>query len=241
MKKKKAARQKKPTKKGASSRRGPRAATKTGRKRTSRTSQRKSKPDGNRGPQPPDFVAERDVAIRAIADGYARAWSGLNLKAEQVAFLAAFAHLRNISRSALFVGISRRTHVHWMQDDSYREAFAEATKDGDDSLIQAATRRARDGIDEPVYQMGSLVGFKRVYSDSLLQMLMKGAMPDTFKERTEHSGSVQMPAAAVRPLSKVPDDELAELERLAELPPDSLSASERLTLRLAERLQTTGS
>lgn len=188
-------------------------------------------------PMAPNPIAERDASIQQIAQVHARAWEERGLKAEQIAFLCAFAHVRNAMRAALIVGICVRTHHNWQKDEAYAECFAEAKEIGDQSLIDAATRRARDGIDKPVYQMGILAGYERVYSDSLLQMLLKGAMPDTFKDRTEHSGSIAQPGATgPRPLAKLDDEELAALEQLADKDPATLTPAERLAVRAATHI-----
>lgn len=70
----------------------------------------------------------------------------------------------------------------------YAAAFADAQDDAADSLEAEATRRARLGVSEPIYQGGKLVGYKRNFSDTLLIFLLKGLRPEKFKDRHEHSG-----------------------------------------------------
>lgn len=53
-------------------------------------------------------------------------------------------------------------------------------------------RRAVDGVDEPVYQGGVLVGTKRVYSDSLLLAMAKRFDPDFIeRKQLEVAGKVE--------------------------------------------------
>ena len=91
------------------------------------------------------------------------------------AFLASFSKLSHRGKAAEAAGISRRTHTNWLNDQSkdgelYREAFSEAKQEACDNLEFEAKRRAFAG------------------SDVLLIFLMKGAMPEKYRERYEHSG-----------------------------------------------------
>lgn len=104
---------------------------------------------------------------------------------KKAAFLAAFAELGNITGAAAAAAISRTDHYNWLADPEYREAFEWAQKEANDSLRAEARRRAKDGVDEPVFYQGVECGTIRKYSDTLLIFLMKGAMPEEFRERTE--------------------------------------------------------
>lgn len=65
-----------------------------------------------------------------------------------------------------------------MRENQARSSFA-------DALEEAAVRRARDGIERPVYQQGQLVGYETVYSDALLWNLLKATRPEKFRERLD--------------------------------------------------------
>jgi hypothetical protein len=128
------------------------------------------------------------------------------------AFLAAFADTGNITASAKLAGIARATHYDWMgSDEKYAKAFAAATEEAADLLELEARRRAVDGVDEPVIHQGQLMGTwvndkgERVtettpgakhipltikkYSDTMLIFLIKGARPQKYRERFEHTGA----------------------------------------------------
>lgn len=45
-------------------------------------------------------------------------------------------------------------------------------------------RRAREGVDEPVFYQGDECGSVRKYSDTLAIFLLKGAMPEKYRENT---------------------------------------------------------
>jgi len=81
-------------------------------------------------------------------------------------------------------GIDRGTHYDWLRKDpEYRAQFEAATDQAAQALEDEAVRRAYEGIDKPVYQMGKQVGVIREYSDTLLIFLLKGLRPAKYRER----------------------------------------------------------
>lgn len=107
-----------------------------------------------------------------------------NKNQKKNAFLAAYAEVGNITRAAEIVGINRNNHYQWMQNDpDYPAMFQEVDRQACDRLEEEARRRAVEGTEKPVFQGGKLVGTIREYSDTLLIFLMKGAMPEKYKER----------------------------------------------------------
>jgi hypothetical protein len=132
------------------------------------------------------------------------------------AFLAAYAELGNITQAAEVVGMSRTMHYMWLEDDpAYQAAFKAANEQACDRLRQEARRRAVEGTDKPVFYQGAQCGTIREYSDTLLIFLMKGAMPDEFRERQQvdvnQSGSVRVCVVEDDKWFGVPqDDDLAE-------------------------------
>lgn len=85
----------------------------------------------------------------------------------------------------------KRSGINRMLADSLRvrvPAFAaawdEVFEEVTDTLEEAGLKRAVDGVEEDVYFQGMKVGKKRVYSDSLLAMMLQGRRPGTYKQRT---------------------------------------------------------
>ena len=103
------------------------------------------------------------------------------------AFLAAFAEVGTITKAAEMAGINRRSHTNWLNNPkdgpAYAEAFEAAGQQACDRLEQEARRRAIEGVKKPVFQGGKKVGVVQEYSDTLLIFLMKGAMPERYKDR----------------------------------------------------------
>lgn len=78
-------------------------------------------------------------------------------------------------------------------DDSWREAWDDAYEQFKDSLEQAAIQRARDGTATEFRvnaATGERVPVKIEYSDRLMEVLLKGAFPERFRERISVSGTI---------------------------------------------------
>jgi len=112
------------------------------------------------------------------------------------AFLAAYAECGVITQAAKTAKCNRNMHYEWLNDQEYKKRFEDAHEQACDNLEQEARRRAIEGWDEPVYQNGVKCGVKRKRSDTLLIFLMKGAMPDKYKERVSQEVDAKISATA---------------------------------------------
>ena len=137
---------------------------------------------------------------------------------QQAAFLAAYARIATVKDAAQVAGIGRRTHYDWLEAEAaYAARFEEARLDATDGLLREARRRAVVGVQEPVFYRGEAVGTVTKYSDVLLIFLLKGLLPQMFRDRVEHTGAH---GEAIRVASTALDfttlstDDLATLERL---------------------------
>ena len=109
---------------------------------------------------------------------------------QQAAFLAAYARIATVKDAAQAAGVGRRTHYDWLAADAtYVERFEEARRDATDVLLREARRRAVVGVQEPVFYRGEAVGTVTKYSDVLLIFLLKGLLPQVFRDRVEHTGA----------------------------------------------------
>ena len=131
------------------------------------------------------------------------------------AFLAAYRKVGSVTRAADAVPMHRCLHYRWMASSAaYRKDFNAAIDEFADVLEGEAIRRANEGVLEAVFYQGQPCGAVRVYSDGLLQFLLKSAKPQKYAARVsaEISGPAGAPIAIVNPeLSVLTDDELAGL------------------------------
>jgi hypothetical protein len=114
-----------------------------------------------------------------------------NESPKKAAFLKAYAKCGVIRRAAIMAKVSPVSHWNWMRmDPEYPARFEQAHKEACDVLVEEARRRAVKGCTKTIYYKGKKCGSMKEFSDTLLIFLMKGAMPDVYRERFEHSGSV---------------------------------------------------
>lgn len=106
------------------------------------------------------------------------------------AFLAALSECGVLTQASELAGIDRVSVWRRRKDDpEFAAACEEAVEMAADKLEAEARRRAVEGVEEPVYQGGQLIGTKTVYSDSLLALLLKGRRKKVFAERVETTGA----------------------------------------------------
>lgn len=149
------------------------------------------------------------------------------------AFLAAFKLTASITKAAAAAKCERGLHYRWLEDiPGYAAKFRAARREAGDTLVDEAVRRAHEGIEEPVIWQGSFSYSKkwskkkqdwvygrkpltvRKYSDPQLMFLIKGFLPDEYREsfKAEISGPGGGPILLKNEaLKHLNDDELANL------------------------------
>ena len=70
------------------------------------------------------------------------------------------------------------------EDPEFAVVFREAQKRGLGVLEDEARRRAFQGVARPVFHKGEECGAVQEYSDTLLIFLLKGGMPEKYKDRS---------------------------------------------------------
>lgn len=116
---------------------------------------------------------------------------GRTVDQQQNDFLDQFEKVANVTKACKKAKVSRSALYHtWMKDKEFEKAFADSQKVAASVLKDEMTRRAHEGVVEPVFQGGKKVGSVRKYSDTLLIVLMKAHDPENFKDRVynEHTG-----------------------------------------------------
>lgn len=111
---------------------------------------------------------------------------------KKAVFLAAYAEIGTITHAAMRAQVDRTTIYRWRDSDPvFAAALDEADLVAAERLEQEARRRAVEGVEKPVWHKGQMVGSVREYSDTLLIFLLKGALPDKYRERVSSEISGQ--------------------------------------------------
>ena len=112
----------------------------------------------------------------------------------QKRFLDAYRKVGTIIHAAEQSAIAARTHYTWLdKDHGYVAKFEEAHKEAIERLVAEARRRALEGVQRKKFHNGAPVldpetgeqYMEREYSDTLLIFLLKGAMPETYRDRQD--------------------------------------------------------
>ena len=138
---------------------------------------------------------------------------------KQKAFLAAFRETASITKAADASKAHRRSHYKWLADDpDYAAAFERAKIEAGQTLEDEAIRRAHEGVLTPVFYKGKPTGAVREYSDQLLMFLLRGFIPEKYKDRvTAEVGGLNGGPIVLedKRLSALDDQELTQLVELA--------------------------
>lgn len=94
-------------------------------------------------------------------------------------------------------------------DEEFGKRYNDAMRVAAEGWEAEVARRAFEGYERPVYQQGMLVGQQREFSDSLAAMLLKGAKPERYRERS--SSEVTLRGGVTVALEQLTDAELDEL------------------------------
>lgn len=114
----------------------------------------------------------------------------------RVAFLAVMAKGGSPTRAAAAIGIDRRTAYYWREnDEEFAKDWDEAVQAGIDLLEDEARRRAHDGFiatESFDKETGERTHYRMEYSDTLMSLMLKGRRPEVYRDKVEHSGSVEV-------------------------------------------------
>lgn len=136
----------------------------------------------------PLVVNNEDLQQNATSQKNARKSKAVS----QAAFLASFAQHGIISQACQDADINRSTVFRWKEHDaSFLVRYNQALEDAKDAVRGEIKRRAQDGWDEAVYQLGKYAGTVHKYSDTLLIFRAKALMPEyREKQQIEVNGSL---------------------------------------------------
>lgn len=100
------------------------------------------------------------------------------------AFLRALAITGKVAESARSAGYADSTYLQKLRqtDEEFADQWNLAVDAAADILEDEALRRAKEGVMEPHWHKGEVVGYTRKYSDQLIMFLLKSLRPDKFRE-----------------------------------------------------------
>ena len=134
-------------------------------------------------------IAGKPEVSREVARGLC---AGV-MEPKKVEYLLYLSQLGNRTRAAQAAGVSRMAAWLWNRDDrNFQAAHDRCMKIAAELHEDELFRRASEGVLEPVFQGGHLVGSVRKYSDTLLIFGLKGAMPDKYADRQKIEAEVNV-------------------------------------------------
>ena len=99
----------------------------------------------------------------------------------QSRFLKCFEACASVTQAARWTKITRAAHYLWMKESrAYSDAFADSERVAARTLEDEAVRRAHQGLRKAVWYKGRIVGYETEFSDTLMALLLKGAMPKKY-------------------------------------------------------------
>lgn len=130
------------------------------------------------------------------------------------AFCAVLAQGQSVTSAAEAAGVDRSyAYDRRKVDKKFRAAWDNAYEKGTDKLEQEAARRAMIGHERPLYMRVGVytngkktgerieqVGTERIFSDRLMEIMLRGRRPRTYRERYDltHAGKKGGPPIAFR-------------------------------------------
>ncbi len=98
----------------------------------------------------------------------------------------------SVTRAARAANVDRKTVYRWREEQpEFAEAWEDALAEGGETLEDAATERAVEGVSEPVFNKdGDTVGHRVKYSDTLLMHQLEARMPDKYRKNLNVSGTL---------------------------------------------------
>jgi hypothetical protein len=105
-------------------------------------------------------------------------------KKKRRAFLSILAQTGKVAEAARSVGFQDTSSLqHYRRnDEEFAEEWELALEAAANVLEEEAIRRATEGVLEPVFYKGDIVGYKTNYSDALMMFILRGLKPGTYRD-----------------------------------------------------------
>lgn len=132
-------------------------------------------------------------------------------------FLRVLAETSIVAEACRAAGAANGSFYNWRHaDPDFAADWDRALAAGISTLEDEAIRRARDGVEKPVFYGGKQVATTRDYSDRLLIFLLKAHKPERYREQLWWSRRDGAPPAAdaPRPEAMAPEQRNARIIHL---------------------------
>jgi hypothetical protein len=108
-------------------------------------------------------------------------------------FLKKLAKTGAINRSRRTFSLGRNTLRALRRNPEIEARICDALETFREKCEKSIDKRAFEGVDEPIYFEGEVVGHKKKYSDALAMFRLRGLAPETYSEKHQHvhEGEVQ--------------------------------------------------
>jgi hypothetical protein len=99
-------------------------------------------------------------------------------------FLETLRRTGNVTAACGVARLPRETAYFWRSHNpEFAEAWDAALEQGLDALEDEVMRRAKDGVEEPVFYKGAVVGETKRYSDTLAMFVLKSKRREVWGDR----------------------------------------------------------
>ena len=119
-------------------------------------------------------------------------------------FLELLAQTGLVYESARALGYNSTAYLKQLRrdDEDFAAEWDIALESAVNVLEQEGLRRAHEGVSEPVYYKGEVVGHVQKYSDTLLMFMLRALKPDTYREKVNAGANVNVKfGIAVMPMT----------------------------------------
>lgn len=191
------------------------------------------KKPGKRG-RPPKYgpdgplkrSSRRKVASAVNKDGSLRKVHVPFTVERQRVYLEKLAETGLKGHAAKFVGVSREiVRYERKRNPAFEELETEALEFFNEGLEKEAMRRATEGVQQPVYYKGAVVGHVTEFSDRLMEVLLRGRIPEKYGQRLTGGDNINVSGVLVinqRPSSDAWEEQATQ----ATLPPPPVDGGE---------------
>lgn len=130
-------------------------------------------------------------------------------KKKRKTFLSVLAQTASVKEAARACGYTDTSTLQKFRrnDEEFAEAWDYALESAAHVLEDEAIRRAKDGVLEPTYYKGEIVGYTTKHSDALIMFLLRGLKPGVYRDNARGGDTNINFGIAVLPMTAKSEDQ----------------------------------